>query len=232
MKLIEQGYEILDPDVLDEAAVDRIYRKIERAGRTCYKSEDKITEGSARKFVAALVKHGHEAMLEHASMTVKFITDRGVSHEIVRHRIASYAQESTRYCNYSQDKFGKELTIIDCKEYIGSITSDPDKDNMAYFAWLQSCAKAEEAYFDMLELGVKPEIARSVLPTSVKTEIVVTMNMREWRHFFSLRTVGTTGRPHPMIVGLTEMLLHEVSEKMPELFEDLEDQFYGYGENS
>lgn len=227
MKLIEQGYEILDPEVLDEEAVDRIYRKIERAGRTCYKSEDKITEGSARKFVAALVKHGHEAMIEHASMTVKFITDRGVSHEIVRHRLASYAQESTRYCNYSQDKFGKELTFIDCRKYFGSLTSSSADDALLRKMWESSCMVAEETYNKMIEMGVKPEIAREVLPTSVKTEIVVTMNMREWRHFFALRTVGTTGRPHPMIMDLTALLLREVAGKMPELFGDLWKQYCG-----
>lgn len=227
MKLIKQGYEILDPEVLDKEAVDRIYRRIERAGRTCYKSEDKITDGSARKFVAGLVKRGHEAMIEHAGMTVRFITDRGISHEIVRHRIASFAQMSTRYCNYSDDKFGNEITLIDCRKYMETLTSDHDKAVVAYDAWKLSCEIAEKTYLKMIENGVKPEIARGVLPNSIMTEIVVTADMREWRNIFKLRTVGTTGRPHPMIVDLTAPLLQEVAGKMPELFGDLWDQYVG-----
>lgn len=213
MKIIKAGYEIIRPQMDGAASRDAIYQLIEQAGRTCYKSEDKITPESAAKFVAGIVKRGHEAMLEHASMTVKFIVDRGVSHELVRHRLFSFAQESTRYCNYSTDKFGKEITIIR-PFYLEE--GKPD-----YSAWYWSCAKAEESYFKMLECGRSPQEARSVLPNSLKTEVVVTGNMREWRHFFRLRAAGETGAPHPQMAEVAIPLFKEVRGYMPELFGDI-----------
>lgn len=212
MKVIEAKAEILRP-ALTKDAIDAIYRNIEIAGRTCYKSEDKITNDSARKFVRALVKSGHEAMIEHASMTVRFTVDRGVSHELVRHRIASFAQESSRYCNYSKDKFGSEITVIK-PFYL-------QEETLAYDTWYQACIHAENAYFTMLECGNTPEEARSVLPNSVKTEVVMTMNMREARHFFKLRAAGETGRPHPQMLEVTIPLLKQCQELMPELFDDI-----------
>ena len=212
MKIIKAKAEILQPTETPEA-IDAIYRNIEIAGRTCYKSEDKITPESSRKFVSGLIKRGHEAMIEHASMTVRFTVDRGVSHEIVRHRIASFAQESTRYCNYSQDKFGNELTFIKpCFLTDGSIL---------YSDWFMAMQYAEKYYFSMLNDGATPEEARSVLPNSLKTEIVVTMNMREWRHFFKLRAAGVTGKPHPQMVEVALPLLKKCQELMPEIFGDI-----------
>ena len=205
MKIIKPSYEIMTP-INREA----ILKNIELAGRTCYKSEDKITEDSASKFVRMLVKNGHEAMIEHQAITVKFVCDRGVSHEIVRHRIASFAQESTRYCNYSNDKFGSEITVIEPFFF--------DKDSEEYKVWWACCATAEVDYLRLLRLGRSPQEARSVLPNSMKTEIVVTMNVREWRHFFKLRCASTA---HPQMRELAIPLFEEMKELLPELFEDI-----------
>lgn len=207
MKVINASTEILTPITGDEI------QRIEYAGRTCYKSEDKITEGSAKKFVENLIKRGHEAMLEHNSLSVKFICDRGVSHELVRHRLASFAQESTRYCNYSQDKFGKELTfIMPCFLEGGT---DP------YMYWENAMSDAEIYYFSMLDSGCTPQEARSVLPNSIKTEVVMTANYREWRHFFWLRAARKTGPAHPQMEELTVPLLDEISSRIPVVFDDI-----------
>ena len=211
MKIIRAGYEIMTP-----IPRDIILRQLERCGRVCYKSEDKITEESASKFVKGLVKSGHEAMIEHFSLTVKFICDRGVSHEIVRHRIASYAQESTRYCNYGKEGFGEEITVI-APLFLQEGTRGWD-------LWKESCEAAEKAYFDLLDWGCSPQEARSVLPNSLKTEIIVTMNLREWRHFFKLRAIGTTGNPHPQMREVALPLLREMKEVLPEVFGDLEEK--------
>ena len=207
MKIINASTEILTPITGDEL------QRIEYAGRTCYKSEDKITDDSAKKFVENLIKRGHEAMLEHSSLSVKFICDRGVSHELVRHRLASFAQESTRYCNYSQDKFGKELTFIKPKFF--------EEGTDSYKYWENAMADAENYYFSMLDFGCTPQEARSVLPNSIKTEIVMTANYREWRHFFWLRAAHQTGPAHPQMEELTVPLLYEVSGLIPVVFDDI-----------
>ena len=188
-------------------------QKLELVGRTCYKSEDKITEDSAAKFVAGLIKRGHEAMLEHVSITVKFVTDRGISHEIVRHRLASYAQESTRYCNYSQDKFGHELTFIipDFLEY----------GSEGFKLWKDEMKQVEKTYFAMLEAGHTPQEARSVLPNSLKTELVMTANLREWRAFFKLRAANSTGAAHPQMLEITRPLLDDLKAMIPVVFDDI-----------
>ena len=242
MKIIKPSAEIIRPHLTPEA-INAIYKNIEIAGRTCYKSEDKITPESARKFVRALVKSGHEAMIEHASMTIRFIVDRGVSHELVRHRIASFAQESSRYCNYTREKFGNDITIIDPvfykdisddrKALIQSLITEKFKRpyeilnklsdiEKRYADWFYSCYVASETYLEMIQLGATPEEARGVLPTNVKTEVVMTMNMREARHFFKLRAAGTTGAPHPQMVEVALPLLKQCQELMPELFGDIE----------
>lgn len=187
-----------------------ILKKIERCGRVCYKSEDKINEESAEKFVAGIIKRGHEAVLEHAFITVKFVVDRGVSHEIVRHRLASYCQESTRYCNYTKDKFGNELTFIipDFLEY----------NSEGWKAWKGAMEAAEKAYFQMIELGHTPQEARSVLPNSLKTELVMTANLREWRTFFKLRTSKAA---HPQIREVAIPLLEELKTLIPVIFDDI-----------
>ena len=205
MKEIRPSFEIMDD--IDGA---KILQKLERCGRVCYKSEDKITEGSAEKFIGMIHKSGHESVLEHEKLTVKFICDRGVTHEIVRHRIASYSQESTRYCNYSKDKFGNELTFIrPC------FWAD---DSEEYAVWKQAMEEIEKTYVKLISLGAKPEEARSILPNSLKTEIVCTMNLREWRHFFRLRTAE---RAHPQIREISVALLDELKKRIPVIFDDI-----------
>ena len=191
----------------------KVLQKIEAAARTCYKSEGKIQEGSAAKMVASLIKSGHEAMLEHASVTVKFVVDRGISHELVRHRLASFAQESTRYCNYSKDDFGSEITFI-IPEYL-------EYKSEGWNIWKESMKQAEDAYFKMLDFGLSPQQARAVLPNSLKTEVVMTANIREWRHFFKLRALGTTGKPHPQMLEVTVPLLEDMKNLIPVVFDDL-----------
>lgn len=242
MRIIKPYYEILTPAELTRENVEAIYRRIEEAGRTCYKSEERIAPGTAEKFVRAMVKNGHEAMLEHSSMTVKFVVDRGISHELVRHRLCSFAQESTRYCNYDKEKFGSEITVIepcffeaispDVRTKIIEIlngkyellTDDIAKNDrcVQYARWYDACAYAEKAYMDMLDAGAKPEEARDVLPNSVKTEIVMTANMREWRNILKLRAAGEHGMPHPQMLEVMIPLLNELREAMSELFGDIE----------
>jgi thymidylate synthase (FAD) len=175
--------------------------------------------------IKALIKGGHEAMLEHASLSVRFCTDRAITHELVRHRLAAFAQESQRYVNYSGDKFGNEIQYVE----IGSTLRDDPKmqGNEEYIPfivneWIEACEDAERHYLRMLELGASPQIARSVLNNSTRTEIVVTANMREWRHILKLRAAGTTGAPHPAMKALMMPLLEELKELMPELFGDID----------
>ena len=187
-----------------------ILNKIERCGRVCYKSEGKIEEGSAEKFVAGIIKRGHEAVLEHASVTVKFVVDRGVSHEIVRHRIASYCQESTRYCNYSKDDFGSEITCI-IPEYL-------DYKSEGWETWKAAMKACEDAYFKLLDIGLTPQEARAVLPNSLKTEVVMTANLREWRTFFKLRCANAA---HPQMREVTRPLLEDFKNLIPVVFDDI-----------
>ena len=200
MKIIDQSHEILHMDGLD---------LIERAGRTCYKSEENITEGSAPRFVRMLIRRGHEAMIEHGSATVKFITNRGVTHELVRHRVASFGQESTRYVNYG----GQEM------EFIRPVWLLYGEDGFG--PWFDSMVEAELTYGTLIDIGWRPEQAREVLPNSLKTEIVVTANYREWRHIFKLRALGTTGKTHPQMQALMLPALEEFKDKLPALFGDL-----------
>jgi len=204
---------IIEPYFIFEDIIrpNEIMEKVERAGRTCYKSEGRIEEGSAETFLKSIIARGHESVLEHASITVRLICDRGVTHEIVRHRIASYSQESTRYCNYSSDKFGSEITVI--KPFFWN--EDPEK----YKIWCQAMDACEKAYHDLIEAGATPQEARSVLPNSLKTEIVMSMNLREWRHFFKLRT---SKRSHPQMREIAIPMLEAFKERLPVIFSDIE----------
>lgn len=205
MRIIIPSAEILDP--IDG---EKIIKSIERYGRVCYKSEDRITTDSARTFIENIIASGHESVIEHEKVSVRIICDRGVSHEIVRHRIASYSQESTRYCNYSKDKFANELTFIKpCFWKEGS---------EQYQTWKRIMCEIEKAYLQLVKEGVKPQEARSVLPNSLKTEIVVTMNLREWRHFFRLRT---SERAHPQMREIAVPLLREFQSRIPVIFDDM-----------
>lgn len=287
MKLIKPSFEIWN----QPAGLEGVYKQIERVGRVCYKSEDKIAEDSAKPFVDRMIKSGHGAMLEHGTVylkvfnvienselidkyksnkysvvkegtevynchgdilygsckcittnyrvlvengwlddlkyickptefhekriTVHFVCDRGVSHEFVRHRVMSFAQESTRYCNYSKDKFGNELTFIQpcwldderLKLYGPYHTVIRDKSLKSIF--IASLNNAEKDYIDLIDLGWKPQEARAVLPNSLKTELVVTGFVSDWNHFFDLRARGTTGAPHPQAKELAEPLMKE-----------------------
>lgn len=283
MKLVKPSFDIWQ----QPAGLEGIYKQIERAGRVCYKSEDKITEDSAKPFVDRMIKSGHGAMLEHGTVylampmemmlpiqangwgkytknpyskgfkvcevngqkrvavttnlrvlvengwlddlqyiceptkyherriTVHFVCDRGVSHEFVRHRVMSFAQESTRYCNYSKNKFGNELTfIIPCWVGEGQENASlEDRDicgnTYADLCFKENLAKAERAYFTLIKQGWTPQQARAVLPNSLKTELVVTGFTSDWEHFFGLRARGTTGAPHPQAKELAEPLMKE-----------------------
>lgn len=205
MKIIKPSVEFITP--LNGKVV---MERLEECGRVCYKSEDSITEGSAEKFLKGIISRGHEAVLEHCSFTVKFICDRGVSHEIVRHRIAAYCQESTRYCNYSKDKYNNEITVIEpCYLTQGTET---------YARWEKACIEAESAYFDLLNAGCSPQEARAVLPNSLKTELVMTADIREWRHFLRLRCSKAA---HPQIREVATQLLEALQWDMPVLFGDI-----------
>ena len=222
MKLLKANFEILTP--ISDGGIEEL-KHIEKIGRVCYKSEGKITEDgeSAKKFVKMLIDRGHEAMIEHSSMSVKFVVDRGVSHELVRHRIASFAQESTRYVNYSLDKFGNEINVIDlepCMMLDGKMKNMTSQElNAIYKEWISSIYDAEKHYMKMMELGATPQIARSVLPNSTKTEITITANYREWRNFFKLRIPSTA---HPQMREVTIPLLKELKTRLPIIFDDIE----------
>lgn len=183
---------------------------IEEYGRTCYKSEDHITEESADGFVRRILRKGHESVIEHEKLTARIICDRGVSHELVRHRLASYSQESTRYCNYSKGKFWKELTFIRPCFW--------PNDSLQYNLWRSAMSTAEGVYMYLLENGAKPEEARSVLPNSLKTEVVMTANLREWRHFFRLRCAPAA---HPQMREISNQLLAQAYAALPVIFEDI-----------
>jgi len=204
MKIIKPSHEIL---FIPED--DKILNIIETAGRTCYKSESKDKEARSR-FIKGLVKSGHHSVIEHANITVRFICDRGVSHELVRHRLASYSQESTRYCNFSKNKFGNEITVIKPCFW--------EEDDSNYKHWFNAMQYAENSYLNMIQQGATAEQARSVLPNSLKTDIVMTANCREVRHILKLRCSKAA---HPQIRELMEPLKAELKERLPDLFSDI-----------
>lgn len=216
MHLLKPSYEILTP--IDRAA---ILQRLELAGRTCYKSEDKITPDSASKFVGIICERNHESVLEHVSITVRFICDRGVSHELVRHRIASFSQESTRYVNYG--KKGIAFIIPPWVDFspadlsADEVIEAADVDSMFFpkNVWLYSLACAENAYNTLVLAGWKPEQARGVLPNSLKTEVVMTANLREWRHIFKLRCAPAA---HPQMRELMLPLQMNLAAALPEVF--------------
>jgi len=218
MKLVKPSVEILYTN-------GYALQLMELAGRTCYKSEERITPESAPKFAESIMKRGHESVIEHTSATVRFICDRGVSHEIVRHRLASYSQESTRYCDYEGGHVAFVIPpwcrILPGVPYI--CTDDASlktltEANDAESFWLYSMQLAEINYKKLRELGWRPEQARSVLPNSLKTEIVMTANLREWRHFFKLRTAKAA---HPQMREVAIPLLEKMKACIPVIFDDL-----------
>ena len=206
MKIIEPSVELIN-----EIDAEKIMRHIELAGRVCYKSESRISDKTAEKFIANILKSGHESVIEHISLTFKIICDRGVTHEIVRHRLASYSQESSRYCDYSNDKFGNELTFI--KPCFWA------EDDENFQLWKDTMAQLEKTYLEMRKNGARPEQARSILPNSLKTEIFMTANLREWRHFLKLRTAT---RAHPQMREVALKIYKILNENLPVLFSDIE----------
>lgn len=209
MKVIQASYEILT-DLSDPI---KILKDIERAGRVCYKSESNITNDSCITFCKNILNRGHEAVIEHSQLSVKFTVDRAIANELVRHRLASYCQESTRYVNYSKDKFYNEIKVIEPEELL-------PRDSEDYNIWWMTCKNAEEAYMAMTGNGVKPEIARSVLPLSTATEIIMTANIREWRNVLKLRSSHNM-RAHPQMRLICDRLLSELKSKIPVLFDDV-----------
>ena len=217
MLLIRPSYEILKID-------ENPLQLLELAGRTCYKSEDRITECSAEPFVKRIVhSYKHESVIEHCGATVKLIIDRGFSHEVVRHRLASYSQESTRYCNYG--KGGGNVCFIippwtNIQSGYYSISDIPDEMNENDEVWYNQMLFSERRYLELLRGGWTPQEARSVLPNSLKTEIVMTANLREWRHIFKLRT---SKQAHPQMREIMVPLLAEFQKRVPVIFDDFDD---------
>ncbi|GHU96179.1 thymidylate synthase [Bacteroidia bacterium] len=203
---------IIKPTFVIESPIDgnQILQQIERAGRTAYKSEDKITPTSALTFAKMITQSGHFSVIEHYSVTVRVICDRGVSHEIVRHRLATYTQESTRYCNYTKGKFDAEIAVIAPCFW--------DAGDERYTVWKQAMTQCEQAYQQLIAMGATPQEARSVLPNSLKTEMVMTMNLREWRVFFTMRTAAAA---HPQMREIAQPLLREFRQRIPIIFDDI-----------
>ena len=202
MKIIDPSYKIINMPDRQE-----ILTHIENAARLCYKSEDKIKNGSASKLLKALAKSGHHSVFEHISVSVLIICDRGVSHELVRHRLASFSQESTRYANYSKEKFGKEIIVIRPSFW--------KEDEAKFTRWRYLMRESEFVYMNLIDMGATPQEARTVLPNSLKTEIMVTTNLREWRHIFKLRTSNAS---HPQIREIMIPLEKEFIAIFPEFF--------------
>jgi len=225
MILVKPSFEILSIMKCDDYTNQSSLRLIEKAGRTCYKSENMITESSNIKFVEMINKRGHESVLEHSAMTVKFICDRGVTHELVRHRLCAFSQESTRYVNY---KGGCTFvippwSIWSTGEYqdISDTTLFPDEISYSDTVWLKAMLKAEKDYLSLIKEGWTPQQARSVLPNSTKTEIVVTANFREWKHIFKLRTSKAA---HPQIREIMIPLLVKSKELIPVIFDNINEE--------
>jgi thymidylate synthase (FAD) len=232
---------IVQPTVTLVHATPDLERVIERMGRICYQSQHRVKtcgfcnggrtdlakdpaprcplcEGtgtdieSARAFISMVIQNGHESVLEHAVAGFSIVTDRGVTHEIVRHRLASYSQESTRYCNYGKDQFERSIAVIEPP----GLTDGLDTSN--FDAWQSSMEGVEHIYLEMLDRGVTPQIARSVLPNSLKSEIGMTANFREWRHFLRLRT---SLKAHPQMREVAEMIRAELLKLSTACFKDI-----------
>jgi thymidylate synthase (FAD) len=203
MKLVQQSATLMSPDSLHEAR--KIIKRVEQAARVCYKSEDRTTDESAARIIKICIINGHESVLEHATATFRIICDRGVSHEIVRHRIASYSQESTRYVSYK----GKDIAFI-----------SPFLDTLEPRSWIDAIVTCENEYHAMIRNGHAPQVARSVLPNALKTELVMTANMRSWRNFMRLRCADLA---HPMMQQVANQIKTQLAEIWPEMMVGLDE---------
>jgi thymidylate synthase (FAD) len=216
MRIINQSYTILYPFTIDNSLKEGFIKEaklIEIAGRTAYKSENNITDDSYNDFIRRIIKNKHEAVIEFGNMGVKFTTNRGVSHELVRHRLCSFVQESTRYCNYIEEKFNNKITVVRPSSWNDYFIEDQRE-------WENTMNELENKYFAMINRGRSPQQARGILPNDLKTEIVVRTNFREWRHIFKLRCTKTA---HPDIRALFIPLRDKCIELLPCVFEDLKD---------
>ena len=211
MKLIKARVEVLS--LIDQK---EMLSFLEKCGRVCYKSEHNA--GNTNKFLSSLIRSGHESVLEHSSITAKFTISRATSHQLVRHRLASFSQESQRYCNYANEKFDSEVTFIIPATMMDQSSMHGDGSLTEYGVWCSCMAYCELAYFDLLKKGVKPQVAREVLPNSCKTELVMTANIREWRHILKLRTSRAADDG---IRYITNELLDELQLRIPVLFDDI-----------
>jgi thymidylate synthase (FAD) len=205
MKIVPPEFEILTP--LDPPA---LLARLERAGRVCYRSEGRITPGTAGPFVRGLIRSGHHSVIEHESLSLRLVCDRGVSHELVRHRLASFSQESTRYVNYGHGPEGRGLVVVKPLFF--------EEGSGKYKLWLLAMEAAEEAYLALTEAGASPQEARTVLPNSLKTEIVITANLREWRHILTLRCAPPA---HPQMREIMSLVRAEFQGLWPEIFGDI-----------
>ncbi|MDR1044070.1 MAG: FAD-dependent thymidylate synthase [Candidatus Adiutrix sp.] len=205
MKIVSPEFEILTP--LDPAG---LLARLERAGRTCYRSEERITPESAAGFVRGLLKSGHLSVIEHESISLRIVCDRGVSHELVRHRLASFSQESTRYVNYGRGPAGRGLVLVKPLFF--------EEGSEKYRLWLKAMAAAEEAYLALTAAGATAQEARTVLPNSLATEIVMTANLRQWRHVLTLRCAPAS---HPQMREIMKMILARFQVLLPEIFGDI-----------
>lgn len=246
---------IVQPSSKIITATPNILDVIENAARKCYLSEPKCSTNETDRiqeradFLRSKIKLGHHSILEHGCITVEFVCDRGVSHEEVRHRLQAISQESTRYCNYSKDKFGNEIAVItpfffDSESSCDTLVELPQsmfsgnglpRFNLLYDSgkgyaetevelnkfdvWFLSMQMSEWAYLTLLKMGATPQEARSVLPNSLKTELVCTANVREWKLILNTRAVGATGTPHPQMLEIMIPLLKQMYEEWPILFE-------------
>ena len=203
--------QIIEPTIqVEKVDGKKIMRNIERACRTCYRSEGKITEESYKTLLKNCINRGHESVLEHEKVTVRMVCDIGVYKDLTRHRIASFSIESTRYCNYGKDKFENEIKFIKpCNIEEGSETYD---------IWKNACLDIEENYLKMSKLGATPDQMRMILPHSTSAEVTMTANIREWIHILELRTSSHT---HPAVRQLLIPLLLHFKEIMPEIFENV-----------
>lgn len=203
--------QIVDPYIqVEKVDGTQIMKNIERACRTCYRSEGKITEESYKTLLKNCITRGHESVLEHEKITIRMYCDLGVYKDITRHRIASFSIESTRYCNYGKDKFGNELKFIK--------PCNMEEGTELYKLWEDACENIEKDYIEMSNLGALPDQLRMILPHSIAAEVTMTANIREWKHILSLRASNHT---HPSIRQLMIPLLLHFKQIMPEIFENV-----------
>ena len=205
MKIVKPVVEI------EKVDYNKIMKNIERACRTCYRSENNITEESYKTLLKNCINRGHESILEHEKITIRMICDVGVYKDLTRHRIASFSIESTRYCNYGKDKFENEIKFIE--------PVNIDENTEIYEEWKTACSEIEKHYLKMASLGATPDQMRMILPHSTAAQVTMTANIREWKHILALRA---NAHAHPAVEQVMIPLLIHFKEKMPEIFDNIE----------